>query len=395
MHICFVNMPIEFYSPVSGGAVSTVMMNYARCLEERGHQITVLSLTDGGAVYPVGEVVAIESGSREKLSFLRRRISGLQNKLQRWDNDYYEYYLRSYRNAIRNLKTPPDAIVVHNDLVSPRYLRQIAPKSKIVVWLHNEQRTRQKPSDLAESLRCIDHFIAVSDYIRDWTEKTYALADDKITTVLNGVDLEVFYPRADFLEETSPVRVLFVGRLDPNKGPDLVAQAVAQLRRENLPVTLTIAGAIWWYGFANQHQDPFFQKLKVQMDEAQAEYLGHVERAALPAVFRTHDVSCVLSRANDPCPLVTFESMASGCALLASSRGGIAQSCDGAALLVDPDDVDSVVSALRSLVENKKLLQTQKVKSVARAAQTTWRKNAGTVETVLTNNRMSKDSTLS
>ena len=33
MHVCFLNMPIEYYSPVSGGAVATILMETARELE--------------------------------------------------------------------------------------------------------------------------------------------------------------------------------------------------------------------------------------------------------------------------------------------------------------------------------------------------------------------------
>ena len=44
--------------------------------------------------------------------------------------------------------------------------------------------------------------------------------------------LEAFAPRDDFLEPSIPLRVLFLGRIDPNKGPDIAADAVTRLRKE-------------------------------------------------------------------------------------------------------------------------------------------------------------------
>ncbi|MGA2163148.1 MAG: hypothetical protein ABSH36_01610, partial [Solirubrobacteraceae bacterium] len=51
-------------------------------------------------------------------------------------------------------------------------------------------------------------------------------------------------------------RVLFLGRIDPNKGPDIAADAVATLRAEGLQVKLTVAGGLWFYGHGREMEDP-------------------------------------------------------------------------------------------------------------------------------------------
>jgi glycosyltransferase involved in cell wall biosynthesis len=91
----------------------------------------------------------------------------------------------------------------------------------------------------------------------------------------------------------------------------------------------------------------------------------------------------VLSRWNDPMPQVVFEAMASGCAVLASDRGGIPEACGDAAVLVDPDDFPAVVRALRSLVADAGTLNTYKQRALARAHEATWAKNAEAFERVL------------
>jgi len=97
-----------------------------------------------------------------------------------------------------------------------------------------------------------------------------------------------------------------------------------------------------------------------------------VTRENVPQLVCEHDVVCVLSRSQDPYPLVVLEAMASGCAVIASDRGGLPEVCGGAAIVANPDDLGSVVDHLRSLVTSQELLRTTKVKSVERAARESW-----------------------
>jgi glycosyltransferase involved in cell wall biosynthesis len=91
---------------------------------------------------------------------------------------------------------------------------------------------------LANSSRVIAVSEAVATHLR-----RYRGLEDRIRVVPNGVDHDAFRPA-----EPRPsgnggrVSVLFVGRLVPNKGPDLSIEALATLRREGLPVSLTVVG---------------------------------------------------------------------------------------------------------------------------------------------------------
>jgi glycosyltransferase involved in cell wall biosynthesis len=373
MHLCFVNMPIEYYSPVSGGAISTVIMNVSRELLARGHKVTVLTITNDDAVYDVGNVVPIEARRREDMHFIQRRISSIRQKIAHWDWPYFEYYLRSVSETLPRLSPVPDAVIVCNDLVSPASIKRILPHTKVFVWLHNEWRTR---FNMAETIRNTDLFFTCSEYVRQWTAKTHGLSLDKIVVCHNGVDCDFFTPPADMETPRNPVRVLALGRIDPNKGPDIAADAVAALRAQELPVSLTVAGGLWFYGHGNEMSDPFFCKLKTKMDAANAEYLGHVPRAGIPDLVRRHDIACVLSRSNEPFGLVALEAMAGGCAVIASNRGGLPEACGDAGILVDPDDFAAVTEAMRTLVTDPGVLLRTKQKSIIHAAGSPWSKCA-------------------
>lgn len=381
MHICFVNMPIEFYSPVSGGAIATVIMQTARELLRRGHQVTVLTRVNADERYTVGEVIPIDGKDRDDLHFLQRRWSSAMSKLRHWDWPYFGYYLRSFTEALARFVVPPDAVVLFNDLVSSKCVKRTLPNTKVIVWLHNEWRTRHR---ISETVANTDAFVTCSDYIRDWTAKAHRIPAGTITTAHNGVDAGEFHPRSNFLEPRDELRVLFLGRIDPNKGPDIIAEAVGALRAEGLRVSLTVAGGLWFYGHGKEMENPYFRELMAKMAKAEARYIGHVKRADVPELCRQHDVVAVLSRSNEPFSLVALEAMASGCVVIASTRGGLPEACGGAGLPVDPDDFESVVTALRSLATDSQLLKREKQKCVARARRSPWSACAEKLEKVLT-----------
>jgi glycosyltransferase involved in cell wall biosynthesis len=274
-----------------------------------------------------------------------------------------------------------DAIILFNDLVSPKYLKRAAPHARIVVNLQNEQRTRQR--DFRNVLQSVDHFVACSRHIRNWTSSRYDIPANKISTINNGVDLLSFKPRADFLRPRAVPRVLFIGRIDPNKGPDIIADAVGHLKTEGLEVDLTVAGGLWFYGHGNEMDNPYFRALKAKLESVRGDYVGHVTRPNVPELVRQHDIVAVLSRSNDPNPLVCLEGMASGCALLASDRGGLPDACDEAGIMVNPDDLHAVIHSLRRLIMEPAYLADEKQRSVQRAARASWTDKASELEDVL------------
>jgi glycosyltransferase involved in cell wall biosynthesis len=380
MHIVFLNPQIEYFSPVSGGAVATIAMQYAREMISRGHKVTVLSPVDENEVYAVGDMVPLHAPKRHELTRFQRAVSKIQTQFCQWDAAFYRWYKKSFMTALRKLPST-DAIVLFNDFVSPKYLKRAAPGARIVVNLQNEQGTRQ--SDFQSVLESVHHFVACSRHIRNWTSTRYKIPDDKISTINNGIDLVSFKPRADFLRPRQVPRVLFIGRIDPNKGPDIIADAVGTLKAEGVQVDLTVAGGLWFYGHGKEMDNPYFRELKGKLDAVGGRYVGHVTRPHVPELVRDHDIVAVLSRSNDPNPLVSLEGMASGCAVLASDRGGLPDTCDGAGIMVNPDDPKLVADSLRRLITDSAHLADEKQRSVRRAARASWTDKAAELEEVL------------
>ncbi len=381
-HLCILNPPTEFYSPVNGGAVATVSMQLAKEELRRGRRVTVLTRRDGNPSYTVGDVLAVDVRERHELSLPARAVSKVRRKLHGWDVPFYEWYLRSLRLQIRNLACVPDVVIVHNDLVSPRYIAAMLPKAKVLLWMHNETVTHQFSRDLKETISAVHCVVCVSRYIGDWVQRRYAWPNANVAVINNGVDLKQFHPEHSS-DPGFPVRVLCLGRIDRNKGADIAVDAVAQLRREGVAIELSVAGGLWFGRHGNEMSDPYFRELAPKMEAAGAKYLGPISRENVPALIRHHDIVCVLSRTQDPNPLVCLESMASGCAVVGSNRGGIPDACGDAGILVDPEDGKAVCSALRRLATDAIVLSEAKKRSVDRASKATWAMKVDEMEALL------------
>lgn len=359
--VCFVNMPIEYYSPTSGGAIATIIREVTTALQASGHDVRVLSRTDGGPVHAAGRFVDL--GPMPELRGTRRLADRLSRRLLAREHVGYEQYRRAVRRALRSSRPAPDIVVVFNDYVSPSWLRRTAPGATVVNWLQNDQPLpRRRPSVSGPVLCC-------SDYVRGRAIERGVPAA-AVHTAVSGVDSETFHPSEEWLERARPVRVLTIGRLDPNKGHDAALEAVRSEQERGAAVTATLAGAKWWYG--DQTPDEHTTALLAAVTEVDGTFAGLVSREDVPALFRRHDVCMVLSRAQEPFGLVALEAMASGCAVIASDRGGLPQACGGAAELVDPDDPVTVHRALSRLTQDDAALAEAKRRARDRAVRAPW-----------------------
>ena len=119
------------------------------------------------------------------------------------------------------------------------------------------------------------------------------------------------------------------------------------------------------------------------MDAAGATYLGHVDRHAVPGLVRGHDVVCVLSRSNEPFGLVVLEGMASGCAVIASKRGGLPEACGEAAMLVDESNFSAVTGRVALAGDGSQALAGAEGAVPSRASRQTWGECARILENAL------------
>lgn len=330
--------------------------------------MTVLSRLAPGAARDRGVVAIPRSRAARnrvvgRLRHLRSRAHGLD-----WPGQYE--YLRGVRRAAQRFATAPDIFVVANDFHASSVLKGLYPDSRTILWLHNEQLTNHPR--LRAALRDVDRVVAVSGYVRNWVLDNFPLTEDRVAVVHNGVNIAQFRPAARFPQSEEPPRILFVGRIDEGKAPDIVLTALTELMREGARASVTVAGGRQLFHGRQDHADEYFREVIRMLEGIGGAFLGQVERGDLPDIMRQHDIVCVPSRVNEAFSLVALEAMASGCAVVASDRGGLPEACGGAALHVDPDDGGMVRDALASLLREPDLLRSYKEQGLRHARSKSW-----------------------
>jgi glycosyltransferase involved in cell wall biosynthesis len=174
----------------------------------------------------------------------------------------------------------------------------------------------------------------------------------RVTVVPCGVDLRLFRPDGARDERKPGVqRVLVVSRLVERKGIGNVVTALADLPG----VELVIAGGppraqLW--------DDAEARRLRALAEATgvadRVEFRGNVERANLPALYRSADVvACVPWY--EPFGIVPLEAMACGVPVVASAVGGLTDTVvDGiTGVHVPPRRPDQVAEALAGLLADR------------------------------------------
>jgi glycosyltransferase involved in cell wall biosynthesis len=159
-----------------------------------------------------------------------------------------------------------------------------------------------------------DLFLFESAFARDTYQRTIGTPKGLVRCVFNGVTDAEFEPVAKAEDATD---ICYVGEFRHIKGADLLIDAVARLRAEGRPVTLTLGG---------DGEESATLKAQVQrLGLAEAvRFIGHVKARY---GFSKGGLLVVPSR-GDSMPYVVIEAAAAGIPMIAANVGGIPEIFD-------------------------------------------------------------------
>lgn len=154
-----------------------------------------------------------------------------------------------------------------------------------------------------------DLFLFESTFARDTYQRTVGTPAGLVRCVFNGVTADEFDPIVKAADATD---IVYVGEFRHIKGADLLIEAVARLRSDGRPVTLTLAG---------DGEETAALKAQVQRLglEGAARFIGHVKARY---GFSKGALLVVPSR-GDSMPYVVIEAAAAGIPMIAANVGGI------------------------------------------------------------------------
>jgi glycosyltransferase involved in cell wall biosynthesis len=421
MKIAFINQPQD--SIMAGaeqrGSVAIVNWELARQLAQR-HEVIIY------APRLAGQRTCERWGGIEirRVRFVANRLhKGAQLLVGHFirGRHYFNsrlYFLEYYLQVARDLRRrSPDIVHLPEQVQFASMFRRKLPRAKIVVHMHQDALAHLDHAGLRECLNNLDAIVTVSDYVTNRVRARFPEFADRIQTIGNGVDVEHFRPSDSPARATT--RLLFVGRVSPDKGVHLLIDAFDILAHERADLELMVVGkpgllpfdllsllltndaaldslrefygrSLW--GWLTKevlgHRSSYLGALRARLSQRTAgrvHFTGTLSRRELIPTYQQADLLVLPSVWQEAYGLPVVEAMASGVPVLASRCGGVPELIDDGVtgLLVPQCSLDALLTALRELIADPRRLR-----NMGRAARTragallTWKHSAERLEQV-------------
>jgi glycosyltransferase involved in cell wall biosynthesis len=230
---------------------------------------------------------------------------------------FYEFFYRKSGLLSGLRESDPDIVHTHHqlgnlDFYLPKLKRLRRPLvSTIHITPSNSSRIDRTVSlyfrRTLSSLRSADRLICVSGYMKGELE---GLGLEGVSVIPNGVDTQRFYPEPLRTGRGhGAFRLLFVGRLSPEKGVAKLLAACSAIPG----ATLDIVGS-----------GPLSHLCRLYAAKRRnIRFLGRVSNDALRKLYSSADLTVFPSTWQEPFGLVLLESMACGTPVLAFGVGGV------------------------------------------------------------------------
>lgn len=242
---------------------------------------------------------------------------------------------------VHNFKDAATAVAARRLLADPGRVRIVCTRHLVKPAPTEHSR--------AEILGRLDAIIFVSDKARTtFLSSGPAVDADRLHTVLNAIPDPGQYTADRSSDTLGPVKIIYVGRISPEKGPDTLIRALAEIKE--IPWAAEICGT-------GRGRDvmPLMRLARELGIAGRISWPGHVSEPLRR--IAGSDIVVLPTRAPEAFGLTLLEAMSQGVPVVTTDNGAqpeiITDSIEG--LLVAPDNPDAMADALRQLAENPAL----------------------------------------
>ncbi len=338
---------------------------------------------------------------------------------------YSSWYYREYYGQVARDLRARSVDIVHFpvQIQFAGLFRAAVPNAKRVLHMHQDEMAQLDEPFLRRHLRDVDSVVTVSDFVTNRARERFPEWRDRIHTIGNGVDIERFQPRGGAggggTGARAGRRLMFVGRISPDKGVHLLFEAFERVARERGDLELTVVGKPGmmpldvlglllnedaalesvreFYGRSTfgwltkevlGQRRSYLQYLRTLLSPEVAGRVHFRGTVPLPELLRLYaeaDLLVLPSIWQESYGLPVAEAMASGVPVLASYSGGVPELVEEGVTgrLVPRCDVDALTGALYELLADPARLRQMGQAARARAERLlTWERSAQRLENI-------------
>lgn len=195
-------------------------------------------------------------------------------------------------------------------------------------------------------IRKVDRVVAVSAWVHDCLRRN-GVDERKLVLSRQGVGRSAEPAGAAVgSRSTGPLRIAFLGRLDPIKGVDVLTDAMARAPGAKVQLDLYLV---------DQGAGPMRKRIEgLVREDPRVVLCAPVAAAGVSRIMQGYDMIAVPSVGLETGPLVVLEAFAAGVPVLGTNRGGIAELVrDGVDGILLPPDAETWARVLARLAADR------------------------------------------
>jgi glycosyltransferase involved in cell wall biosynthesis len=354
-HICFIS---QEYPPETGwGGVGSYTYEMAHALVQAGYRVTVIAratkheqVTNDAGVEVHRVLPAPDWGRYPGLWRINRVWPGfawsamvrLRQIHSRFPIDVVESSeCRADSFFIPWIQNRPRIVTrLHTAWIFIDRMNAIAPdqKKRLIYWLEGQ------------TIRKADIITAPSQAVVDLTRTWVPISQSQVFVVPNPVDTLLFSPG----DERRGDEILFVGRLERNKGVGDICQALPNLLQRHSKVDFRFVGSDSVDEKGRSWRERILNNLHPK--DRKRVHFEHVPRARLVERYRQAGV-CVLPSLWENFPYTVLEAMSCATPVVATRTGGIPELVDNGVtgVLVPSANPSQLAETLLNVFEDREL----------------------------------------
>lgn len=272
-------------------------------------------------------------------------------------------------------------------LHSPHYTMPLAAHTKRVVTyhdltffilpqVHQPIKTAFFRIMMTLTKKNADHIITDSESTRQDAIRLLGIDPSKISSVLLAAN-SVFKPIENEVASSRLQKyglnvnryICYVGVIEPRKNVDLLIEAYARIADQFQDIPLVIVGKQGW------QYNRVFRKVNDLGLNDRVRFLGHICMDDLVAIYSGASVFVYPSQ-YEGFGLPVLEAMQCGAPVITTNVSSMPEVSGGAAILIDPDNIDALSTAMADVLKNATLASRLSNSGLERAKSFSWSKTA-------------------